>query len=333
MAAVDADALREIALLDGLTERDLMFLADCLVAASFADGEVVMGDAHADALWLVTSGEAAAAKDDSPHYSDVFATGDHFGELSLAQRPSPHCVRARGDLRLLKLDREHIKEMPATSAKRVLAKLTSAKPAQLARYDRAVGRAQTKGLLAVCSLLDTLTSTELDQLADNVERVELQEGEVLLEQGVEGDEVYFVEVGQLGGGANPIGPRVAVAEDALLRSVVHAEALAAIGGPAVCVKLSRGTFEKAVGGDCESVLKRDPVAYNRRLLKQSFDSFDVDGSGTVDKEEVAQAMAQQGVEMTSEELDELFATVDDDGSGEIDFEEFILCVAFSSSFC
>ena len=43
-------------------------------------------------------------------------------------------------------------------------------------------------------------------------------------------------------------------------------------------------------------------------------------------------MAQQGVEMTSEELDELFATVDDDGSGEIDFEEFILCVHSRAAF-
>ena len=61
-------------------------------------------------------------------------------------------------------------------------------------------------------------------------------------------------------------------------------------------------------------MKRDPAAFQRHMLMQSFNQFDADGSGTLEPEEVKQAMALQGVDLSFEEVSQLFAEVDEDGA-------------------
>ena len=57
-------------------------------------------------------------------------------------------------------------------------------------------------------------------------------------------------------------------------------------------------------------------------FRDMFNSIDVDGSGSLDREEVAQLSIQMGRELRSLELDAAMAEMDPSGDGTVDFEEF-----------
>jgi len=58
------------------------------------------------------------------------------------------------------------------------------------------------------------------------------------------------------------------------------------------------------------------------LYREVFRLFDLDGGGSVEKDELASGLHVIGLRQTPEELDSIFGQVDVDGSGEIDFSEF-----------
>ncbi|KAJ9670759.1 hypothetical protein PVL29_026969 [Vitis rotundifolia] len=60
----------------------------------------------------------------------------------------------------------------------------------------------------------------------------------------------------------------------------------------------------------------------RQEIKEAFDLFDTDGSGTIDAKELNVAMRALGFEMTEEQITQMIADVDKNGSGAIDFDEF-----------
>ncbi|XP_073316964.1 caltractin-like [Primulina huaijiensis] len=60
----------------------------------------------------------------------------------------------------------------------------------------------------------------------------------------------------------------------------------------------------------------------RQEIKEAFELFDTDGSGTIDAKELNVAMRALGFEMSEEEINGMIAEVDKDGSGAIDFDEF-----------
>ncbi|XP_043711073.1 caltractin-like [Telopea speciosissima] len=61
----------------------------------------------------------------------------------------------------------------------------------------------------------------------------------------------------------------------------------------------------------------------RQEIKEAFELFDTDGSGTIDAKELNVAMRSLGFEMTDEQINQMIADVDKDGSGAIDFDEFV----------
>ncbi|KAL6961490.1 putative calcium-binding protein cml13, partial [Sarracenia purpurea var. burkii] len=61
----------------------------------------------------------------------------------------------------------------------------------------------------------------------------------------------------------------------------------------------------------------------RQEIKEAFELFDTDGSGTIDAKELNVAMRALGFEMTDEQINQMIADVDKDGSGAIDFDEFV----------
>ena len=58
-------------------------------------------------------------------------------------------------------------------------------------------------------------------------------------------------------------------------------------------------------------------------IKEAFDLFDSDGSGTVEPREMKSAMQSLGFEAKGSTMFHVITELDKDGSGAIDFEEFI----------
>ncbi|CAL9190115.1 unnamed protein product [Musa hybrid cultivar] len=61
----------------------------------------------------------------------------------------------------------------------------------------------------------------------------------------------------------------------------------------------------------------------RQEIKEVFDLFDTDQSGSLDAKELNVAMRALGFEMTEEDINRLMTEIDKDRNGAIDFEEFL----------
>ncbi|XP_019875350.1 troponin C [Aethina tumida] len=59
------------------------------------------------------------------------------------------------------------------------------------------------------------------------------------------------------------------------------------------------------------------------LLKNAFDTFDVEKKGSIGTVMIGTILSMLGVQTTEKILDEIIAEVDEDGSGELEFEEFV----------
>lgn len=59
-------------------------------------------------------------------------------------------------------------------------------------------------------------------------------------------------------------------------------------------------------------------------IREAFDLFDVDGSGSIDVEEMEEAMKALGVNVTKNEIKKMMDSVDEDKSGMVSYEEFKL---------
>lgn len=61
----------------------------------------------------------------------------------------------------------------------------------------------------------------------------------------------------------------------------------------------------------------------KQEVREAFDLFDTDGSGSIDVKELKVAMRALGFEPKREEIKKLIADLDKDSSGQIDFNEFL----------
>lgn len=60
-----------------------------------------------------------------------------------------------------------------------------------------------------------------------------------------------------------------------------------------------------------------------RELSATFQSFDVDGTGSIDSEELEQLMQALGQTPTKDELAQMLEDMDEDGNGTIELDEFL----------
>merc|ERR1711924_871 len=58
-------------------------------------------------------------------------------------------------------------------------------------------------------------------------------------------------------------------------------------------------------------------------IREAFDLFDTDGSGTIDAKELKVAMRALGLDAKKDEIRRMINDIDKDGSGPIDFNEFL----------
>ena len=61
----------------------------------------------------------------------------------------------------------------------------------------------------------------------------------------------------------------------------------------------------------------------KQEIREAFDLFDTDGSGTIDAKELKVAMRALGFEPNKDEIKKMIADIDKDGNGTIDFLEFL----------
>lgn len=82
------------------------------------------------------------------------------------------------------------------------------------------------------------------------------------------------------------------------------------------------TSNKPSGGGAARA-KIELTEEQRQEIKEAFDLFDTDGSGSIDAKELKVAMRALGFEPKKEEIRKMISDVDTDGSGTIDFNEFM----------
>ncbi|KAM8939493.1 uncharacterized protein RCH25_053154 [Pelodytes ibericus] len=97
---------------------------------------------------------------------------------------------------------------------------------------------------------------------------------------------------------------------------------------------------------CASVLRKPGLGVSQRKktgakpelteeqkqeIREAFDLFDTDGSGTIDVKELKVAMRALGFEPKKEEMKKMISDIDKDGSGTIDFEDFLALMTHKMS--
>lgn len=128
-----------------------------------------------------------------------------------------------------------------------------------------------------------------------------------------------------------IGGSVQYVSDRLLLTGTELTAASVLAVTAVRpleIRLSEDqTFGRVLmGGPVEAVAVQRRVMRGQGVdeeeLKQLFSKIDEDGSGLLDRDEVAALSEQLGAPLTKVKLDAAMADMDEDGSGEVDFDEF-----------
>ncbi|XP_027700855.1 centrin-2 isoform X1 [Vombatus ursinus] len=61
----------------------------------------------------------------------------------------------------------------------------------------------------------------------------------------------------------------------------------------------------------------------KQEIREAFDLFDTDGTGTIDVKELKVAMRALGFEPKKEEIKKMISDIDKDGSGKISFSDFL----------
>ncbi|CAL1534475.1 unnamed protein product [Lymnaea stagnalis] len=79
----------------------------------------------------------------------------------------------------------------------------------------------------------------------------------------------------------------------------------------------------AGGGRKKTGPRPELTEEQKQEIREAFDLFDADGSGTIDAKELKVAMRALGFEPKKEEIKKLIAEIDKDSSGNIDFNEFL----------
>ena len=77
------------------------------------------------------------------------------------------------------------------------------------------------------------------------------------------------------------------------------------------------------GGASAKSKKFELTEEQKQEIREAFDLFDTDGSGTIDAKELKVAMRALGFEPKKEEIKKMISDIDKDGSGTIDFSEFL----------
>ncbi len=69
--------------------------------------------------------------------------------------------------------------------------------------------------------------------------------------------------------------------------------------------------------------KTELTEEQKQEVKEAFDLFDTDGSGSIDAKELKVAMRALGFEPKKEEVKKMMSEADREGTGKIDYKDFL----------
>jgi CRP-like cAMP-binding protein len=191
-----ADRLATMPLFAGLAEDSLSAVAQRLLLRHIPAGELVFAEATpGDALYLIDTGEVEIASD-SRRGSAILArlgANDFFGEMALLTgKPRSTAARAAAHTNLWVLYRADFEDLinrhPAISLT-----LSKALSQRLADMDRRFTENHLRGL----GLLTGLSSSQLEEISRKMKPIRYRQGEAIIREGEPGDDMYFVESGQV----------------------------------------------------------------------------------------------------------------------------------------
>eukprot|EP01051_Picozoa_sp_SAG22_P020248 SAG22_NODE_4020_length_1419_cov_1.164394_2_plen_106_part_01 len=93
--------------------------------------------------------------------------------------------------------------------------------------------------------------------------------------------------------------------------------------PAVVLRLPAQAYRRGAATKKRAGGAGDLTEEQKQEIREAFDLFDTDGSGTIDAKELKVAMRALGFEPKKEEVKKMIADIDKDNSGTIDFNEFL----------
>lgn len=250
MAAL-SKAIAKNVLFSHLDDNERSDIFDAMFAINRLAGEVIImqGD-EGDNFYVIDHGEVDIYVNNE--YVSTIGEGGSFGELALIYgTPRAATVKAKSDVNLWGIDRD--------SYRRILMGSTIRK------------RKMYEEFLSKVPILENLDKWERLTVADALEPVQFEDGQVIVNQGDAGDDFFIILEGSASvlqvrvENEEPVevgilGPSDYFGEIALLLDRPRAATVVA-KGPLKCVKMDRSRFERVLG-PCSDILKRNIAQYN-----------------------------------------------------------------------
>jgi CRP-like cAMP-binding protein len=251
--------LAQVPLMEGLAADRRAALAKVMVSKAFRGGDVIMkqGD-EGDRMYIIESGEANVNVDGVGTVA-VKSRGDWFGETALLHGSKRTAsVVSKGNCKCLELGRdafnEHVLDVMGP----------------LARIEL---------WLAQVPLLNNLEPGKRLQLAEQMRRRELNDGDEVMHQGDLGESMFVIEAGDCGIWVeDEYGLREVATltrgqffgEQALVNNAARTASVLAKGDGCICLELTRGRFEKSITEHIERLLAQVPLLTSLDPAKRSW---------------------------------------------------------------
>lgn len=248
------ELLQRQVLFKHLEEEQRELVARAMSVVEYKSGEhIVKQGEDGDAFYLVDCGAVEGWRNEELIHT--YGPGGAFGELALMYNaPRAATCRAASDCRLYALGRKVFKV--------ILMKTSNEK------------RSQTKSILQNVDILKQLTEVELLTMADSMQEVVYEEGDVICRQGDAGSSFYIIKQGGAtctqvdAQGQHREVARLTVGdyfgEIALLTTKPRQATVTATksNGGVKLLSLERCTFNRIIGS-IEDILRRNMAAYNK----------------------------------------------------------------------
>merc|ERR1711872_939584 len=244
-------AIAKNVLFSHLDENERSDIFDAMFPSSAMPGEIIIKQGNeGDNFYIIDQGEVEIYVNGEKVLN--IGEGGSFGELALIYgTPRAATVKAASDVKLWGIDRD--------SYRRILMGSTIRK------------RKMYEEFLSKVPILENLDKWERLTVADALEPVQFDDGDVVVTQGESGNDFFIIldgsaivtqtrNEGEEGVEVGRLGPSDYFGEIALLLDRPRAATVTA-RGPLKCVKLDRGRFERVLG-PCSEILKRNIQQYN-----------------------------------------------------------------------